>query len=68
MQISHKNTVTYTEGYVTLEIMTTHAGQGVTATDSYRIETQDDVVYLSANEFSDLKRIFQALTGAGDYV
>lgn len=63
MQISHKNTVTYKEGNVTLEITTIHAGQGVTATDSYRLETEDDVVYLTANEFSDLKRIFNALQG-----
>ena len=68
MQISHKNTVTYKEGNVTLEITTTHAGQGVKATDSYRLETEDDVVYLTANEFSDLKRIFLALSGAGEHV
>lgn len=63
MEVSHKNTVTYTERSVSLGITTSQYGSGTLATDTYRIETKNDVVYLDADEFEALKRIFNAIQG-----
>lgn len=63
MEVSHKNSVTYTERSVSLEITTVSEGRGTLATDTYRIETDNAVTYLNADEFEALKRIFNALQG-----